>query len=149
LLLVSLLTCSAFAADEPRVFVTGENSFQVNGPSGEEHISATGNSTVAEGIKLFHDNCPSVQVNMRRDLANYIVSVTDDGHGAARKSRRASSLYSHWRPAISSFRAKSQECCKGHMRSDAEGMVSEESPIVKVETCKIPRLIMAVLALNN
>ena len=77
------------AADKPKVFVSGDNSFQVNGPTGEEHVSGTGDSTVAEGIKLLQDNCPFVAVNMRRDKADYIVSVTDDGSGAARKGRRA------------------------------------------------------------
>lgn len=88
-LLLIAASSIAFAADKPKVFVTGSNSFQVNGPSGEEQVSGIGGSTVAEGIKLFQEHCTPVSLNMRRDMADYIVAVTDDGSGAARKGRRA------------------------------------------------------------
>jgi len=73
----------------PKVFVSGGNSFQISGGSGEDQVSGNAGPTVAEGIKLFQDRCPGVMINMRRDAADYIVSVTDDGSGAARKGRRA------------------------------------------------------------
>lgn len=73
----------------PKVFVSGGNSFQISGGSGEDQVSGNAGPTVAEGIKLFQDRCPGVMINMRREAADYIVSVTDDGSGAARKGRRA------------------------------------------------------------
>jgi hypothetical protein len=88
-LLLFILVGSCFAAEKPKVFVTGENSFQVSGSAGEQSVSGVGDSTVAEGIKLLQRDCSAVVVNMRRDKADYIVSVTDDGSGAARKGRRA------------------------------------------------------------
>jgi hypothetical protein len=80
---------TARAAEKPRVFITGENSFQVETPGGEQQVSGVGGPVVAEGIKLFQAKCQSCLINMRRDKADYIVSLTDDGSGVARKGRRA------------------------------------------------------------
>jgi hypothetical protein len=88
-LAMAILPRNAFAADKPKVFITGENSFQVEAPDGERQVSGVGGPTVAEGVKLFQDKCASCIINMRRDRADYIVSLTDDGSGPARKGRRA------------------------------------------------------------
>jgi hypothetical protein len=87
-LLLFLFVSSCFGADKPKVFVTGQSSFQVSGAGGEESVSGIGDPIVAEGIKLFQNNCAVVTVNMRRVKADYIVSVSDDGSGAGRKGRR-------------------------------------------------------------
>ena len=70
----------AFAADKPRVFVTGAN--------GEASVSGVAAATVAEGIKLFRKGCPSVEVATQQDKADYIVGVTNSGSGALRRGRR-------------------------------------------------------------
>ena len=77
-----------FAADKPRVFVTGGNSFQVAGSSGEASVSGVADPTAAEGIRLFRKECSAVEVTTRQDKADYIVGVTNDGRSALEKGRR-------------------------------------------------------------
>jgi hypothetical protein len=67
-----------FAADKPQVFVTGGNSFQVAGSSGEVSVSGIADPTAAQGIKLFLEKCPSVEVTTRQDKADNIEGVTND-----------------------------------------------------------------------
>jgi len=74
---------------KPKAFITGNNSFHVSGSGGETSVSGVADSTAAEGIKLFRKECPSVEVTVRQDRADYIVGVTDDGSGAGRRGRRA------------------------------------------------------------
>ncbi len=88
-LFVVVSVAQAFASEKPKVFVTGENSFQVSGKGGQESVSGIANATAAEGIKLFRDECPAADLTTRSDKADYIVGVTDDGSGAGRKGRRA------------------------------------------------------------
>jgi outer membrane lipoprotein SlyB len=70
------------------VFVTGGNSFQVAGSSGEVSVSGIADPTAAQGIKLFLEKCPSVEVTTRQDKADYIVGVTNDGRSGLEKGRR-------------------------------------------------------------
>lgn len=76
------------AAGKAKVFVTGGDSWQTTDSTGAQSPSGV-NATAAEGIKLFREQCPAVEVNMRRDKADYVVALSDDGSGAGRKGRRA------------------------------------------------------------
>lgn len=89
LMMAILLPGSAFAESKPKVFVTGENSFQVSGAKGDASISGVAGSVAAEGIKIFLKECQSVELTTRQDRADYIVSLSDDGSGPGRKGRRA------------------------------------------------------------
>lgn len=62
--LLFLLLGTCFGADKPRAFVTGQNSFQIVGSGGEQSVSGVGDSTVAEGTKLFQKNCAVVSVKL-------------------------------------------------------------------------------------
>lgn len=84
---VGLCVGNGFAAEKPKVFITGQNSFQAQSSEGEQQVSGVGGPVEAEGIKRFQD-CSACTVTMRRDKADYIVSLTDDGSGAGRKGRR-------------------------------------------------------------
>lgn len=66
------LCISAIAQEKPKVTVSGDNS-----------------SITSEGIKLAQSECHNITVNMRSDLSDYLMTVSDDGSGAARKGRRA------------------------------------------------------------
>lgn len=88
-LLLALASTSASASHgKPVVFVTGDDSWQTSSPSGATSASSI-NATAAEGIKLVQQNCSGVAVNMRRDKADYVIALSDDGSGSARKGRRA------------------------------------------------------------
>ena len=88
-IVILLIGCASLQAQTPKVFVTGGNSWQVSGSAGDAQVSGVGDSTVAEGIKLFREKCSAVELNMLRERADYIVAVSDDGSGAGRKGRRA------------------------------------------------------------
>lgn len=88
-MMAMFLPAGGFADGRPKVFVTGENSFQVSGTRGDASVSGVAGSTAAEGIKIFLKECPSVELTTRQDRADYIVGLSDDGSGVGRKGRRA------------------------------------------------------------
>jgi hypothetical protein len=59
-------------AQNPRVLVNGDDS-----------------ATVSEGIKMVQASCSGLTVNEHANIADYVMTVSDDGSGAARKGRRA------------------------------------------------------------
>lgn len=82
---LALLTVSAFAGDNPRVFITDSQSWEIGG--GGVAVDATGASRggggarpqTAEIIKTFNQRCPNVIITSRKEKADYIVLLDHEG----------------------------------------------------------------------
>jgi archaellum component FlaF (FlaF/FlaG flagellin family) len=80
-----LCTSTAFAGDNPRVYVTDSASWEVG--SGGVAVDATGASRgsggarpqTAEIIKTFNQRCPNVIITSRKEKADYIVLLDHEG----------------------------------------------------------------------
>jgi hypothetical protein len=84
-IVILLIGCASLQAQTPKVFVTGGNSWQVSGSAGDAQVSGVGDSTVAEGIKLFREKCSAVELNMLRERADYIVPLATMARGQAER----------------------------------------------------------------
>ncbi|HWR35792.1 MAG TPA: PEGA domain-containing protein [Clostridia bacterium] len=88
-LIVLLFASTAFGAENPRVFVTDSQSWEVGagagGSSGEFGSAGSGGARpqTAEVIKTFHERCSNVILNNRRDKADYIVVLDHEGGKAS------------------------------------------------------------------
>lgn len=83
---VLMLMCgTAFASDNPRVFVTDSSSWEVSGGAGGTSDGFGGAAKggarpqTAEIIKTFHERCPNAIINNRREKANYVVVLDHEG----------------------------------------------------------------------
>jgi hypothetical protein len=82
---LALFSAAAFAGDNPRVFITDSQSWEVGG--GGVAVDATGASRggggarpqTAEIIKTFNQRCPNVIVTARKEKADYIVLLDHEG----------------------------------------------------------------------
>ncbi len=71
--------------EKPKVFITDSESWEVNGSAGGSGHSFAAQShggarpQTAEIIKTFGQRCPSVTVNNRQELADYVVVLDHEG----------------------------------------------------------------------
>jgi hypothetical protein len=84
-LLIVASGISALAAERPRVFITDSKSWEISGGVGGSS-DAFGGSTkggarpqTAEIIKTFGERCPTVIVNNKQEMADYIVLLDHEG----------------------------------------------------------------------
>jgi hypothetical protein len=82
---LAVCTSTAFAGDNPRVFITDSASWEVGG--GGVIVDATGASRgsggarpqTAEIVKTFNQRCPNVIITSRKEKADYIVLLDHEG----------------------------------------------------------------------
>lgn len=94
--LAILLCCCAIAvAEQPRVFVTDSQSWEMSGSGGGangawgSHASGGARPQTAEVIKTFGEKCKEVVINNKRDKADYVVVLDHEGgKGWARKNNK-------------------------------------------------------------
>ena len=84
-LLIVASGISALAAERPRVFITDSKSWEISGAVGG-NSDAFGGTTkggarpqTAEIIKTFGERCPTVIVNNKQEMADYIVLLDHEG----------------------------------------------------------------------
>src|SRR4051812_12093774 len=78
-------SATAFAGDNPRVFVTDSSSWEVGG--GAATVDGVGAGTggggarpqTAEIIKTFNQRCPNVIITSRKEKADYVVLLDHEG----------------------------------------------------------------------
>ena len=83
-LLIVASGISALAAERPRVFITDSKSWEISGGVGgnsDGFGGATRRRTpqTAEIIKTFGERCPTVIVNNKQEMADYIVLLDHEG----------------------------------------------------------------------
>jgi archaellum component FlaF (FlaF/FlaG flagellin family) len=82
---LALFTTSAFAGDNPRVFITDSASWEIGGSAAGVDGTAAGRGSggarpqTAEIIKTFNQRCPNVIITARKEKADYIVLLDHEG----------------------------------------------------------------------
>lgn len=86
---IFILAGASFASENPRVFVTDSQSWEIGGGVGGTSDGFGGGAKggarpqTAEIVKTFHERCPNVIINNRRDKANYVVVLDHEGGKAS------------------------------------------------------------------
>lgn len=97
LAMLALILCAAtcWAADQPRVFVTDSQSWEMQGGFGGSSAGFGGavhggaRPQTAEIIKTFGEKCPNVMINMKQEKADYVVVLEHEGgKGVLRKDNK-------------------------------------------------------------
>lgn len=84
-----IFSCALFAADNPRVFITDSHSWEISSGGGgtADGFGAGGRGgarpQTAEIIKTFHERCPNLIINNRREKADYVVVLDHEGGKAS------------------------------------------------------------------
>lgn len=79
------MSCASYAQENPRIFVTDSNSWQIAGSAGGSngnfgaHMSGGASPQTAEIIKTFGQRCPEVIANNRPDASDYVVELDHEG----------------------------------------------------------------------
>jgi hypothetical protein len=87
LISIVCVLCSAGTAQDGRVrvFITDSNSWETSGAFGAGADAAAGVASggarpqTAEIMKTFRERCPSVQVNLKKENADYVVLLDHEG----------------------------------------------------------------------
>ena len=83
--LLIVFSSLAFAADQPKIYITDSKSWEVGGGGGGTSDAFGGGSRggarpqTAEIIKTFGERCPEVAVTIKQDKADYIVILDHEG----------------------------------------------------------------------
>jgi hypothetical protein len=84
--ILSLMFSGGTAQDSKvRVFITDSNSWEMSGGFGAGTDAAAGVASggarpqTAEIMKTFQERCPSVQVNLKKENADYVVLLDHEG----------------------------------------------------------------------
>jgi hypothetical protein len=83
------------AQDQPRVFVTDSQSWEIQGSSGGSggtfggHVKGGARPQTGEIVKTFTERCPEVVVNNKKEKADYVVLLDHEGgKGWVRKDNK-------------------------------------------------------------
>jgi hypothetical protein len=84
-ILFTCMTAAVSAAQNPRIFVTDSNSWEVSGGGGgtSDGFGQSGSGgarpQTAEIMKTFAQRCPNVTINNRKEKADYVVLLDHEG----------------------------------------------------------------------